>query len=41
MHKRSHYSNEYLDRLNDEKAFKEEMYVIEKIIEMEERKRRR
>ena len=37
IHKRSHYRNEYLDRLNDEKAFKEEMYVIEKIIEMEER----
>ena len=38
---RNHYRNEYLERLQDEKAFKEEMYVIEKIIETEERKRRR
>ena len=41
IHSRSHYRNEYLERLQDEKAFKEEMYVIEKIIETEERKRRR
>jgi hypothetical protein len=32
---------DYLERLQDEKAFKEEMFVIEKIVEMEERKRRR
>ncbi len=41
MHARSHYRNEYLERLQDEKSFREEMYVIEKIIETEERKRKR
>lgn len=28
-----------MERLKDEKAFKEEIYAIEKIIEFEERKR--
>ena len=32
---------EYLERLADEKAFKEEMAVMQKIVEVEERQRRR
>ena len=32
---------DYLDRLADEKAFKEEMAVMQKIVEVEERQRRR
>jgi len=32
---------DYLERLADEKAFKEEMAVMQKIVEVEERQRRR
>ncbi len=32
---------DYLERLADEKAFKEEMAVMQKIVEVEERQRKR
>ena len=32
---------DFIARLNDERAFKEEIFAIEKIVEFEERKRKR